>query len=243
MLQDNTVICGDVFQNLSKLPSGAFDLIVTDPPYACDYGNKSTRLNKLEEGEGGSRSTVERDALFQQDVDFNYYYFLEQLHRVMKMDSHCYIFCANKQLIKYMTYTGKLFNGHDFLIWLKNGQGFDPSGYNYNCSTENVLFLRKGSRKLNKIGLNNVLRFDREKGGYLHPTQKPVELIRSLILNSSDEGELVFDPFMGSGTTAIACIRSKRRFFGFELVPEYHQVIMNRIKENKSNGTLDEYYS
>lgn len=75
-------------------------------------------------------------------------------------------------------------------------------------------------------------------GGKIHPTQKPVELMSQLIAASTKEGDTVLDPFMGSGTTAIACIREKRNFIGFELNKEYYDKACKRIRLEQAQPVL-----
>lgn len=82
----------------------------------------------------------------------------------------------------------------------------------------------------------DVLQFDRDKG--FHPTQKPVDLLRYLVLTYTDEGGVVLDNCMGSGTTAVACIREKRNYIGFELNEEYYLKATERINNELSQQTL-----
>lgn len=77
-----------------------------------------------------------------------------------------------------------------------------------------------------------------DKKAWGHPTPKPVHIIRTLIENSTQEGDVVLDPFMGSGTTAIAAIRSNRHYIGFELSEEYHKTCIKRIKREAQEQTL-----
>lgn len=84
---------------------------------------------------------------------------------------------------------------------------------------------------------NAVIKFD-QIGKKLHPTQKPLELIRYLIRTYSDEGALILDNCMGSGTTAIACIKEHRHFIGFELNKEYYEKALARIKREQQQPTL-----
>ena len=74
--------------------------------------------------------------------------------------------------------------------------------------------------------------------GKVHPTQKPVNLFRELILASTKEGDVILDPFIGSGTTAIAAIKEKRRYIGMELNKEYFDIAQNRISNELKNPTL-----
>lgn len=84
---------------------------------------------------------------------------------------------------------------------------------------------------------SNILEFSKDTGGF-HPTQKPVALIRRLIQTYSNKGDTILDNCMGSGTTAIACIREKRHFIGFELNAEYYEKAMKRIKLERQQLTL-----
>lgn len=104
---------------------------------------------------------------------------------------------------------------------------------------EYIIMLRKGGdRKVNDCGISDVLMFANRKdknadGSNVHDSQKPIGLFRTLIMQSTNNGDLVLDPFMGSGTTAIACIREKRHFIGFEINEEYYEKAMKRIKKEQ----------
>ena len=82
-----------------------------------------------------------------------------------------------------------------------------------------------------------TLRFSPETNGF-HPTQKPISLLQYFVATYTNEGETVCDPFMGSGTTAIACIKEKRHFIGFELSKEYFDKAQKRIKNEQAQYTL-----
>ena len=85
--------------------------------------------------------------------------------------------------------------------------------------------------------MSNVLEFSKDTDGF-HPTQKPVALIRRLVLTYTNEGDTVLDNCMGSGTTAIACIEERRHFIGFELSKEYFDKAVRRIKAEQAQLTL-----
>ena len=97
---------------------------------------------------------------------------------------------------------------------------------------ENVFNLPEGQKIL-----SNVLEFSKDTDGF-HPTQKPVALIRRLVLTYTNEGDTVLDNCMGSGTTAIACIKERRHFIGFELSKEYFDKAVRRIKAEQAQLTL-----
>ena len=108
--------------------------------------------------------------------------------------------------------------------------------------SEDIAFKEKYKRVFNlpegKSQLLNVFDFDKDPREALHPTQKPVALIRRLVLTYTNEGDTVLDNCMGSGTTAIACIKEHRHFIGFELNKEYFDKAVRRIKAEQAQLTL-----
>ena len=100
-----------------------------------------------------------------------------------------------------------------------------------------ILFATKGRRLLNGGRDPNILRFSRT-GNKLHPTQKPEGLIEYLISKSSFESDTVYDPFIGSGTTAIAAMGSKRNYIGSEIDSNYYNIARKRIEEKERQGSL-----
>ena len=108
--------------------------------------------------------------------------------------------------------------------------------------TDDIAFKAKYPRVFNlpegKSQLLNVFDFDKDPREALHPTQKPVALIRRLVLTYTNEGDTVLDNCMGSGTTAIACIKERRHFIGFELSKEYFDKAQRRIKAEQAQLTL-----
>lgn len=100
-----------------------------------------------------------------------------------------------------------------------------------NC--EYVLFLRKGrAKRINNVGSKTVHQFDNIMGNKQHPTEKPVDLMQYYISNSSNEGDIVFDPFMGSGSTGVAAKNLNRDFIGIELDENYFEIAKSRIFAN-----------
>ena len=121
------------------------------------------------------------------------------------------------------------FSLHNVLIWEKNN--CTPNRwYMKNC--EYVLFLRKGrAKKINNVGSKTVHQFNNIVGSKLHPTEKPVDLLQFYIANSSNEGDIVLDPFMGSGSTGVAAKNLGRDFIGIELDENYFKIAQERISE------------
>ena len=105
---------------------------------------------------------------------------------------------------------------------------------------EFILFLRKGKAKnINNIGTTTLLQVPNfKKGTKQHPTEKPIDLMKILIENSSSENEIVLDPFMGVGSTALACKELKRNFIGFELDKQYYDIANKRISDEMAQISL-----
>lgn len=122
------------------------------------------------------------------------------------------------------------------LIWRKNNHTAGDLEAQYGQCYEPILYLNKGRRTINGKRLEDVWDFDRVPSDKLvHQNEKPIPLLMQCILKSSDEGDLVFDGFMGSASTALACMRTNRNFLGFELDGEYFKVAQKRIKEEMFN--------
>lgn len=97
--------------------------------------------------------------------------------------------------------------------------------------TEFILLFRKGGAKdINDMGTSNFIQIPNIKNK-LHPTQKPIDLMKVLIENSSNEGDIVMDCFMGSGSTGVACLETNRGFIGIEIDKKYYDIAIERIKE------------
>ena len=80
-----------------------------------------------------------------------------------------------------------------------------------------------------------IIKMPSEKIGRIHETQKPIKLFSDIVRQFSKENDIIFDPFMGSGTTAVACIANNRQWFGCELDPEYHRLATERVEKEKLN--------
>jgi len=155
---------------------------------------------------------------------------MPELHRVLKDGSHCYIFTNVINLKEMLIESEKAgFKLHNLLVWEKNN--CTPSQF-YMKNCEYILFLRKGKAKwINDIGgSKTVHQYNNIIGKKQHPCEKPVVLLQMYIENSSELGDVVLDPFIGSGSTAIAAVQAGRRFIGFEIDKEYYDIAINRTE-------------
>ncbi|MBP7118497.1 site-specific DNA-methyltransferase [Candidatus Woesebacteria bacterium] len=213
----NKVINADCLEGMKLIHDKSIDLVLTDPPYGMGY-QSSRRIDKFDK-------IKEDDNLDWVEL------FCEQSYRVLKEDSHIYVFCNEYSIadlrvnLKYFGFTLKR-----MLVWVKNNHTSGDLQGDYGNMTEYVLFAHKGRRLLNGKRDTNVFNNPRVEN-LKHPTEKPTKLISNLMQKSSNKGELVLDPFMGSWTTARACKDLGRDFIGFELSEKYCQIGEERLRQ------------
>ena len=221
------LIHGDCLEILPTLAAGSVDAVITDPPYGMDkfqFDNEEWEVTKL-------------------------------LSRVLT-DGVIYMFCGDNSYIEARTEIEKWFDFNRTIIW--NKTVYQGGGY-YQLSHEYILFATIGShivntkyRKNTSLAMaqrgeqlsrdNSVWRFPSfnsstsERNG--HPTQKPLALIRR-ILSGLPMTQTILDPFMGSGTTGVACVETGRNFIGIEIDADYFKIAQRRIADAQSrmNGT------
>lgn len=214
----------------SLIADNSVDLIITDPPYKTTKRGISvnTTTGGLVRSELGKQGKI-----FQyNDIKPNEY--IPELYRILKEGSHCYIMTNHVNLYEILTVAQETgFHFIKSLIWNK---GNKIMGQCYMSQFEYILFFRKGKhRKINMCGTSDIIdipnkKSKREDGTNYHDTEKPVELAELLILNSSNEGDLVCDPFAGIGFVPIACKKLGRRFIGSEIDQQYYNVILSRLE-------------
>ena len=221
------LICGECVEQLKLLDDNSIDLIVTDPPYKT-----TSRGNAGNSGGMLQKSINKKGQVFAyNNIDCSEY--APEFYRVLKDGSHCYVMTNHVNLIKMLnTFTNCGFHFIKCLIWDK---GNKIMGQYYMSQFEYIMFFRKGKGiKINHCGTSDILSYPNiktkdENGNNLHDTEKNVDLMEVLVNNSSKEGEIVLDPFMGIGSTGIAAVRNGREFIGIELDPKYYDIAVQRI--------------
>lgn len=206
-----TLINADCFDEFPNIRDGSVDLILTDPPYAIDY-------------QSNRRVVKEQFDKIENDNDTSWIKeFASQSFRVLKNNRHLYCFCRyDTHGLFFNAFADAGFSMKRTLVWVKDNHGSGDLTGSYAPRDEWIIFAHKGRRLLQGPRLDNVLFFPKVASSNLkHPTQKPIPLCKILILKSSFEGEVVFDPFMGVGTVGIAALIEKRRFLGIEITDEY----------------------
>ncbi len=221
---EHRLLCGDSTDSdqVAKLMNGQkADMVFTDPPYRI-------------ETEGGCKGNIGQGLKKQgKDIEFISNFepteFLQVLPIIFdKNKINAYIFCNKELLPDYLLWARDIGYSFNVLIWKKPNA--IPIGDSHRPDIEYLLLFRKSAiwnNGLKDVNYSRCLEFGRESG--LHPTMKPIELIANEMQISSNPGSLVFDFFLGSGSTMVASHQLKRKCYGMELDPKYCQVIVDRM--------------
>lgn len=214
------LINDDCIKVMKSMQDNSVQLILTDIPYGEvskngeDRAKYSGQLRKIDKGKAD-------------ELNFDLIEFLEQCHRISK--GSIYIFCGIEQLSTVFSY----FKGKkDCMVrqcaWKKTNPAPSNGQHMWLSSMENCVFVKKRKTIFNENCKSSVFEFPTGRSK-VHPTEKPLDLFKKLVLASSNEGDLVFDPCMGSATTGIACLDSQRDFIGIELDSTYFETCKNRV--------------
>ena len=226
------LILGDSYEVLKKLKDKTIDLIVTDPPYDIEATNGGGSINKIKKLNRSLNDLVEANITEGYDIEK----YGEEFMRIMK-EPNIYIWCNKKQIPDYFNfYVNKYKCTFDILVWQKvNALPTYSNKYLSDC--EYLLYFRKGKGKCFPQSYEDAKTIYqapiniKDKKLYGHPTIKPLDFTEKIIRNSSKEGQMVLDPFMGSGTTGVACKKLNRDFIGIEINEKYYEVAKKRIEE------------
>lgn len=222
------ILKGDSYELIKDIPTGSVDLIITDPPYLIS--KVSYRDNDRLTSCASKLINELTDAGLTDGLDYS---ILPEFVRIMKK-INLYIWCNKKQIPDYLNYFVKeLGCSYDILVWIKSNP-MPLCGRNYINDKEYCLYFRKGatlhttyeSGKTYWITPTNT----KDKKLFGHPTIKPLEIMETLIQNSSYPGDMVADFFVGSGTTGVAAVKHDRSFIGIEKCEEYYKIAINRMK-------------
>jgi len=216
---------GDCLELMKELADNSVDLVVIDPPYIFDSC-----------GRGGTFGTDNRKNMHEMFVSkagnlkFGFdFAILDELERVIKL-TNIYIFC-NKNLLADLLVRYRDYN-FDILVYHKTNP-IPTTNNKYLSDLEYILFVRDKGVKLygNYHSKSKLFSQPQKRREWDHPTIKPLNIIETLIENSSKEGDTVLDCFLGSGTTGVASINLNRNFIGYEIDPIYYDIAKKRIEE------------
>ncbi|WP_348728884.1 site-specific DNA-methyltransferase [Rheinheimera texasensis] len=211
----------DAVKWLATLADASVDLLITDPPYeSLEKHRKIGTTTRLKISKSSS------NPWFQIFPNHRFEALLTEIYRVLKNNSHFYLFCDQETMFIVKPIAEKV--GFKFwkpIVWDKVNIGM---GYHYRNRYEFILFFEKGKRKLNDLAVPDVLECKRVMRGY--PTEKPLHLLEILISQSSSIGDVVVDPFFGSGSTLLSAQKLSRIPIGCDISSEAHLCIINRYQ-------------
>lgn len=225
--KNGIIFQGDCLEIMDKLIENGVkvDCFVTDPPYKLIQGGCTNHAVKLK---GANLDDLKNGSIFSNNT-IKFSEWLPKVYSILKENSHCYIMCNDRNLQELLNESIKVgFRLLNILTWKKSKHS--PNRY-YLKNAEFIVFLRKGKAKnINNMGTKQVLEVD-NVDNKLHPSEKPIDLLKILIENSSQKSEIILDCFMGSGSTCIACQNTNRNFIGIELDEKYYKIARDRIKQ------------
>ena len=244
MIELDTIYNEDCLTGMQRIPDGSVDCIICDPPYVLEnqgggFWSKNEDPTVNHYNARGTRKGMDKLGDIKDGFDNA---ILDEMCRVMKK-INIYIFCSQKQIQRYLEYfvNGKGCNWN-LISWHKTNP-IPACGNKYLNDTEYIMFFREKGVKLygsyeTKRTFYTTLRNQEDNVRYHHPTVKPLHIVQNFVGNSSMEGDIILDPFLGSGTTAVAALREKRHFIGFELNRDYYDIALRRIKLEQQQQTL-----
>ena len=215
MLEINKVYCGDCLDIMKEIPDKSIDLVLTDPPYGIDIG----KMNFTNSVDGGvaKRNDYKGKADWDKETPTKEYF--EQIFRISK----------NQIIFGGNYFTDKLSSSGCWIIWDKRVEDKYSNDF-ADCEMAWTSF-KKPSRIIRYLWSGMLQGNMQAKEKRQHPTQKPTEVIRKILNDFSEPNQTILDPFLGSGTTAIACQELHRNFIGIEISPEYCKIAEDRLKQ------------
>ena len=220
--ESNTnIFHGNCIEFIKTIEDKIIDCLITDPPYGVDiqFGAYDNQLSRKIENDGNID-----DALLLLDE------MLLEVKSKLKDNAHIYIFCNWKIYPQFNAIISKYFQIKNLIIWDKLFMGMGDLKGNYSSSYEMIVFAGGNREFLSRPKNIMQCRFNDER---FHNTQKPVDLIKQLIENSTSVNETIFDPFLGSGSTVIAANQLKRNFIGCEIDEQNYKITLKRLEDGK----------
>lgn len=216
----HTVHFKDALKHLPLIPDKSVDLILTDPPYGQDYST------------GRQKRTVRKTTRIANDAgELDVASLMREFDRIAKPASHCYIFTSWKTIDLWKKEFERYFVLKNILIWSKDNHTAGDLHWSYAQSYEMILFGMKGRKRLHGRRDRDSVYYPKIKSHQqAHLLQKPEPLIEFLIGKSSNPGDVVLDPFAGSGTVGACCVRGRRSSIQFEIDSRYKRALVTRMK-------------
>ena len=209
MLELNKIYCGDALELMKQIPDKSIDLVLTDPPYGIEYEGGFPDSQQF--------GTIENDK--EGDIDFKV--LIKELCRIGKQ---VIVFGANN-FYQDLPHKGS------WICWDKrcNSEADKLFGSKFELAWMDKSNNGSGGVGMYRIQHAGVKNSDGEGQKRFPPTQKPIRLFSNIIEGYTQESDIILDPFLGSGTTAVACKQLKRNFIGIEISPDYVKIAQERL--------------
>ena len=225
-----TVVNGDCLDYLGQIPDNSIDLILTDPPYnIAQYSTGNINLP--------GRSALNNDLAEWDLIPIDPFDLLPDLKRIIKPDGNIFVFTSYNLIGKWHEAFDSEFDTFQFFIWHKTNPAPKIFKNGFLNSCEMIACMWNKGHKWNFSDQRNMHNFfespicmkPERLSEPKHPSQKPVRLLEHIVSIASNENDVVFDPFMGVGSTGVAALRNKRRFIGIEIEKSYFDAAEMRI--------------
>lgn len=224
--ETNNIYNEDCYKAIKDIPDKSIDLVITDPPYELENerGGGFFKLNNKNRRKYQDEIKTMMNGVSEELLD-------DLCKKMRKVNM--YIFCSRKQMLSLLNYAENNNYSWNLLTWHKTNP-IPTCNNKYLSDTEYIVFMRE--KNVNVYGnyhskstyfISGINKKDKDM--YKHPTIKPTNIIKNLIINSSQEGDVVLDTFIGSGTTAVACKETGRQYLGFEIDQDYFKIAQDRI--------------
>ena len=227
-----TVVNGDCLDYLGQIPDNSIDLILTDPPYnIAQYSTGNIYLP--------GRSVLNNDLAEWDLIPIDPFDLLPDFKRIIKPDGNIFVFTSYNLIGKWHEAFDREFDTFQLFIWHKTNPAPKIFKNGFLNSCEMIACMWNKGHKWNFSNQRDMHNFfespicmkPERLSEPKHPSQKPVRLLEHIVSIASNENDIVFDPFMGVGSTGVAALRNKRRFIGIEIEKNYFDAAEMRIRD------------
>ena len=234
--QKYTVVNGDCFNYLSQIPDNSIDLILTDPPYnIAQYSTGNIDLP--------GRSALNNDLAEWDLKPINPFDLLEDFKRIIKPDGNIFVFTSYNLIGKWHEAFDSEFDTFQFFVWHKTNPApkIYKNGFLNSCEMIACMWNKgdkwnfSNQRDMHNFFESPICMKPERLSDPKHPAQKPVKLLEHIISIASNENDIVFDPFMGVGSTGVAALKKRRKFIGIEIDEKYFGAASKRLGEADEN--------
>lgn len=233
MIEENSIYCGDCFDLLNHVKQGSVDLILTDPPYGISDEAKITFTNGKPEFMRSKTKGEFEDQYSAPEMVELYQKLVQHADRILKPDGSLIIF-YDRTMPHLLTPVYDVFIPRNKIIFVKSNPSPHMRKNNYRSGYEQCAWFSRAKYKINFVsqkGMVNVFYGSTSKHYTSHPTEKYGWMIEPLIRRHSNEGDLILDPFVGSGRTCVEAKKLGRRYIGIDIKPEYCEMAIKWLEK------------